>query len=447
MATDRITLSGFNGIDFKQIVDVVMQQESRPLTALQQQEQTHKDKDAAYVNLGGQISKLQSAAATLAAPSAFSNVAVSSSDTSVIAVSTASASISGHYTVEITQLAKAQVTASTNGYSSNSDVVADSGAISFTVDGETTAAINITASTTLAGLRNAINAQNSGVVASIVNTGTTNKLVITSRQTGESHGFVINSTLAKAEGTVLTFANGQNTTTGNTQNAQDALLTVNGLSITSESNTISAVVPEITFKALKIGSADIDAVPDYKPLKDSVKSLIDAFNNLKRYYDQQQGSSGSLANDLVMRQVYSEVRRILLGSNQNGGSFHYLAEAGVEFTSTGELKLNESNFDSAVNSNLGNLQSLFIGTGDDDGVLVTLKARLTSLDSSTGAIKTARDSLKRIIAKDDDRISAMQLRLELRREALVKMYAAADEAIARMNQSTTAIQSISAGLY
>jgi flagellar capping protein FliD len=148
-----------------------------------------------------------------------------------------------------------------------------------------------------------------------------------------------------------------------------------------------------------------------------------------------------------MRQVYSEVRRNLLGSNVNGGSLHYLAEAGVEFTSTGELKLNESNFDSVVNSNLGNLQSLFIGTGDDGGVFATLKARLTSLDSSTGAIKTARDSLKLTIAKDDDRISAMQLRLDLRREALAKMYAAADEAIARMNQATTAIQSISASLF
>jgi len=447
MATDRITLSGFNGIDFKQIVDVIMQQESRPLTALQQQEKTHKDKDAAYVNLGTQIGKLQSAVATLVAPSAFSNVAVSSSDASVVAVSTASASISGHYAIEITQLAKAQVTASTNGYASSAAIAADSGAISFTIDGETTEAINITDSTTLAELRNAINAQNSGVVASIVNTGTTNKLVITSRQTGASHGFVINSTLANTEGDVLTFANGQNATTGNSQNAQDALLTVNGLSITSESNTISSVVPEITFKAVKIGSADIDAVPNYQPLKDAVKSLIDAFNGLKHYYDQQQGSSGSLTNDLIMRQVYSEVRKNLLSSNQNGGSFHYLAEAGIEFTTTGELKLNESNFDSAVNSNLGNLQSLFSGTGDDDGVLEALKARLTSLDSSAGAIKTARDSLKRVIANDDDRISAMQLRLDLRREALVKMYAAADEAIARMNQATTAIQSISAGLY
>lgn len=447
MATDPITLSGFNGIDFKQIIEVVMQQESRPLTALQQQEQADKDKDTAYVNLGAQISKLQSAVATLNAPSGFNNVAVSSSDTSVISVSTASASISGHYAVDVTQLAKAQVTASTNGYSSASDVAADGGAISFTIDGETTEALNITASTTLAELRNAINAQNSGVVASIVNTGTTSKLVISSRQTGESHGFVINSTLVKDEGTVLTFANGQNTTTGNSQNAQDALLTVNGLSITSESNTISSVVPEITFRALKVGEAEIEAVPDYTPLKDSVKSLIDAFNGLKRYYDQQQGSSGSLTNDIVMRQVFSEVRKTLLGSTENGGTLHYLAEAGVEFTSSGELKLNESNFDSAVNSNLGNLQALFIGADDNEGVFATLKARLTSLDSSTGALKSARDSLKVTIAKDDDRISAMQLRLDLRREALSKMYAAADEAIARMNQATTAIQSISTSLY
>jgi flagellar hook-associated protein 2 len=243
MATDRITFSGFNGIDFNQIIEVIMQQESRPLTALQQKKQADENKDAAYVDLGTQIGKIQSTVASLVAPSAFTNVAVSSSDTSVLSVSTGSASIAGSYAIEIAQLAKAQVTASTNGYSSASDVVADSGAISFTIDGETTTAITITAGTTLAQLRNAVNAQQSGVVASIVNTGTANKLVISSRETGESHGFVINSTLANSAGAVLAFANGQNTTTGNSQNAQNALFTMNGLSNSSESNTVSAAVP------------------------------------------------------------------------------------------------------------------------------------------------------------------------------------------------------------
>src|SRR5262249_34642269 len=149
-----ISFSGFNGIDFSKIIDAIMQQESQPLTILQQRQADDQSKDSAFVQLGGYVSGLQDSATDLSSAEAFSTVAASSSDPTVLTVSPGVATPTGHYSVEVTDLAKSQVTASVNGYAAASDVVADGGSISFTMGGTTTEAIEITAATTLNDLKN-----------------------------------------------------------------------------------------------------------------------------------------------------------------------------------------------------------------------------------------------------------------------------------------------------
>src|SRR2546422_184009 len=203
-----VTLSGFNGIDFNTIITAIMQSESRPLQALQNQQAAVQNKDTAFISLGGIVNGLQSPVTSLTSATAFTDVTATSSDTSVATVSLGTGGISGQYDVTIDQVAKSQVTKSTNGYSATSDTAADSGSISFTINGVTTTAINITSATTLDSLKQKINDQNSGVIASIVNDGTNYKLVISSRNTGTANGFTINNSLTNSGGAAVAFAAG-----------------------------------------------------------------------------------------------------------------------------------------------------------------------------------------------------------------------------------------------
>src|SRR5438132_3249748 len=107
-----ITLSGVNGIDFNTILNAVMQSESQPLTALQNQQQQVQNKDAAFVSLGGIVSALETPVSSLTSSTAFTNVSAASSDTSIATVSLGDGGISGQYTVSIDHLAKGQVTKS-----------------------------------------------------------------------------------------------------------------------------------------------------------------------------------------------------------------------------------------------------------------------------------------------------------------------------------------------
>src|SRR6266853_2119488 len=167
-----ISFSGFNGVDFGSIVDAIITAESVPLNMLKQQQDDIKNKDSALLSLSGGISTMEAQATALTSGALFTN-ATAGSD-----------AVSGEYSLHVTKLAKSQVTASTTGYPATDTIVADGGSLSFTIGSVTTTAINITAGTSLLDLRNAINAQNSGVVASIVNTGLAKKLVISSRTTG-----------------------------------------------------------------------------------------------------------------------------------------------------------------------------------------------------------------------------------------------------------------------
>ena len=448
MATSGISFSGFNGFDFSKIIEASIEQESLPLKTLKTQQQGLKDKDTALVDLGTLIGKLQASASKLVVSSAFDGVSVASSDETVVKTALGTGALAGHFDVDVTTLAKAQVTTSTNGYANTTDTAADGGSISFTINGNTTTAINITAATTLSELKDLINDQDSAVVASIVNDGTNNRLVISSRDTGSANGFVINNSLTNGAGSVVAFAAGQSTTTGNTQNSSNAAFTVNGLPITSSSNTVTTAIPGVSLTLVKDGIASEDVITDHTEMKDTIKSFVADYNKLREFYTKQSGMNAvtgnrmPLANDSSMRQALSDIRATLTGSNSNGGRYSYLSEIGIEVGQTGELKFVETTFNSAIGSYENDVKKLFQASSSTDGIFETMKARLENLDSTSGMIKTSRNNLDITLKGYTDRITAQEMRLEVRRMELARLYAAADQAISQLNTMSSALQSM-----
>jgi flagellar hook-associated protein 2 len=444
MATSGITLSGFNGIDFSKILDAVMQYESLPLLAMQDDQKKVQNKDSAFVSLDGILSALQTPVSSLADSGGFSNVAATSSDPTTATVLAGSSAPVGEYSVSITQLAKAQVTKSASGYSAITDIAATGGTISFTINGTTTEDIAVTADTSLQDLADLINKQGSGVRASLVNDGTNFKLVLTSRQTGVTNGFTVNNNLTNSGGTAVAFEAGQSPTSGNAQNGQNALLNVNGIDIESALNKVTDAVPGATITLLKAGSVSINVTTDLSSIKDKLKEIVNQYNKLRQFNSQQ--VKGALGNDPVLREVLNDIKTVLLAANSNSGQYKYLAEIGLELTSSGDLKLDESKLDAALATNAADVQKLFEGESGADGVFDTLTTTLKNLDGTAGLIKTTRDSIRTTLDKFEDRIENQQRLLEIRRQALMKLYAAADEAISRLNQMSSSLSNLQRSL-
>src|SRR5439155_12517335 len=96
------------------------------------------------------------------------------------------------------------------------------------------------------------------------------------------------------------------------------------------------------------------------------------------------------------------------------------------------LKLDETKLNAAISSYSPDLQKLFQGTDSVDGVLENMKNILSNLDGTDGLIKTTRSSIDTSLKSMRDRIAAQQLRLDIRRQELVKTYSAADQAMSQL---------------
>jgi len=289
-------------------------------------------------------------------------------------------------------------------------------------------------------LRQQINDQHSGVIASIVNDGTNYKLVISGRETGEANGFTINNSLTNTGGSAVSFAVGQGPTSGNAQAAQNAQFTVNGIDIESASNTVTDAIPGSTITLLRADDVVVDATSDYSAIKDNIKSIVTQYNKLRDFYTQQ--SKGALGADPVLREVLNDIKQVFIGSTSNSGRYAQLSEVGIELSSDGTLSLDEETFDSAIKGYPADVQKLFQGDTGTSGAFNSLKSVLSNLDGTAGLIKTTRDSIKTTLDRYADRVERQQNMLEIRRQELMKQYAAADEAMSRLSKLTDTISNL-----
>src|SRR5688572_4214267 len=111
-----ITFSGFNQIDFNQILNAVMAQERAPLTRLETQ-------NSAFATLAGKLATFESAIDALKADDSLAFLSATSSDAGV-GVSATTGTVTGTYDIIVSELARAQVTTANTSYAALTDVVA-----------------------------------------------------------------------------------------------------------------------------------------------------------------------------------------------------------------------------------------------------------------------------------------------------------------------------------
>jgi flagellar hook-associated protein 2 len=433
-----ITFSGFNNIDFNSVLNALMAQASQPLTDLQNRQTDLKSQASNFDALNSRITSLSSAADALGTLSAVSTVAAQSNDAS-LTVTAASSAHTGHYDVVVTDIARAQVTASTSvSPDATSTAVATGGTL--TIGGVDVA---VTGAVTLQQLADAINATDGiGVSASAVRTGTNAyKLVLTSLDSGAEHAFSVTNGLTGGSG--VTFGG------ANAVDASDASILINNVAATSSSNTFTDIVPGLTLTVTKKDAAktiSVDVTPDTTALSAKVNSFISAYNSLITYIDSQRaaantGDTGSIGRDPLLRQLRTSLRDQVIGAH-GSGVFTRLTEVGVEFTRDGTLSLDQTKFDAAVAANGDQVRQLFAGT---DGAFGAVGSLLDSYSQTNGVIPNVKDRLTQQASAMDAQIAALQDRLAQQRLALQQEFTQADLAISQLKDQSSSLASIGSG--
>jgi len=164
-------------------------------------------------------------------------------------------------------------------------------------------------------------------------------------------------------------------------------------------------------------------------------------------------SKGSLAvsigRDPVMRALRNELRSALNTAYPTGASSSYLSQAGIEFTQTGTLQLNQSVFNDAVTNGTVDLSTLFTGgtnAAGGTGAFGAINDLLTSYTQGNGTLSNVQDQLNSQVTRLTGQIDAMQARLDIQRASLQAEFTAADTAMAQMQSQSGSLANLGSSL-
>jgi flagellar hook-associated protein 2 len=164
-----------------------------------------------------------------------------------------------------------------------------SGSISIQVGSGTAQVVAVPgADQTLTGLMNAINGTAGiGATASIVtNSDGTSSLALASQTAGGAGSLTVNSSISDS----VTALNYNTAVAGS-----NASLTVDGLNLTSASNTVSNLIPGVTFQLLSSSSTPIQVVigNDNTDVESTVNQFVSDYNSLISAVNTQEGNTSS----------------------------------------------------------------------------------------------------------------------------------------------------------
>jgi flagellar hook-associated protein 2 len=441
-----ITLSGFNNIDFQAIVDILIKSEREPINRLETQKKNEQNRLSAYTSLSTNLSSLQSAFAALQASSAFGSLQASSSDTEILTASATASASKGSFTINVTSLARPQTTSSAAGqFSDINATILDGGTLSLTQNGTTTS-IDLTGVSTLAQLRDAINAQQLGVKASIINDGSTSgnppkpfRLVLTSAVSGVASVFTVDDQTSLNSGTPGAVLNLSTNASGV---AQDTVFTYNGITIRSASTTVTDAVPGLNLKLLKTGSSIVTVTDDDSVLKDKIKAVVTAFNSFNDFAQGQfklatDGSSRPpLASDPLLRGINRQLRDFFTSNQTNSGGIRNLTELGVRLTQSGKLEIDDAVLDNALANSRTDVQAFL---ADTSGFAAKVSNFAQSYTQSGGSIDSVENRIQTTIDSYSNRIQSLETQLVFREQTLNQQFAAADRAISQLNSQGNAL--------
>ncbi|MGE5523031.1 MAG: flagellar filament capping protein FliD [Rhodospirillaceae bacterium] len=393
-----------SGLDINGIVTQLMNVEKQSVTKLDTKEATLQARISAYGSLKSALASFQSAASALAGSAKFTSSKATVTDTTVLSAGGGASAVPGSYSVEVTALAQAHKIKST-AFAGTAATVGtgtltiafgtyDSIGNTFTVNPDKPAtSITIDSSkSSLAGIRDTINAANAGVTASIVNDGTGNRLVLSSNATGAANSIKVTVT---ADGDANntdnaglsqlaydpTAATGSGKNMTQTVAAVNAAVVIDGMTVSKASNTIDDAIEGVTLNLVKTNVDEpvtLTIARDTAGARAGIETFVKAYNDLNKTitdlskYDAANKRASVLTGDATLRTVQSRLRAVLSAPlDSAGGGYTRLSEIGVTFQKDGTLALDTGKLDAALKDTTKDVSTLFAAVGKPTDSLLT----------------------------------------------------------------------------
>ena len=289
--------------------------------------------------------------------------------------------------------------------------VATNGSAVFTYNGTTyTQAFDTSDVVTLTALTAQITAADSSVTAA---NGTSGTVFTITRNVGSDTQMTKGTIGGTSNGSAALTISTADTTNGSDgnkiQSAQNASVSVNGLSVSSASNQLNGVIPGVKLDLMATTSSAVvlSVGRDTSVAQAAITNLVDVYNTFEGVIKGLSGSAtatedeGSLKEDAAVRAIRTKVRAFLTASSSTpGASKGSMADIGVSLQRDGLFKVNQVTLGSALTNYYADITQMFSANTDDQsafgtasrGIAGDLVNQISSYLASDGVIKLRETS-------------------------------------------------------
>ncbi|SMF27005.1 flagellar hook-associated protein 2 [Paenibacillus barengoltzii] len=449
-----------SGFDSASYIDAIMAQEKLPLNRLETKKQITTAYQNVFKSLNTKLATLKDAAIALSDLGSFQMSKASTSDSTKLSATAESAAIAGEYSVVINNLAQKHVLASAS-YKESDPFDATALPTSLNINGKE---VNITglnlAGKTMGEALSAIAAEINktegvNVQASVIQTSSgMRSLVLTAKEYGTENSIVVkDSDDTKDWGFTQT------------QAALDAELVVNGLVITSSSNSVKDAIPGVTLTLSNTGAATVKVEQDADAITSKVEAFVKAYNDIINTIKDNtpkstKNSDGSLSLTLQgdpmlrsLRNQLGDLMNTLFGDadDPKTAGFRLLSDIGLEVDKgvtsaslmTGTITFDKELFKEKMLQNPEEVERMFSSTATKDsdgnttgidGIGVLFKKVMQEwTDSVDGIITSKIKGYDSEISYLNEQIQNMSDRLDIKEASLKKKFVNLEVVMSQLN--------------
>ena len=452
-----------SGLDVNSIVTQLVAIEKKPLTTLALKATNIQNQISSFAQVQSQFSALADVATRIADPATWGARKATSSYSGAATITATGTASATTFSLDVDQLAQQQSVSSAPlavGTKPGAGTLTlelgtwAAGGTSFnpaaavTVPPTVLPTVEVTDADTLASIATKINAANAGVTASVFNDGTNERLLLNSKSTGAAAGFRVTASTPALKGLVFDPETGSAGTTAvnPVQYAQDAKARINGLAVTSPTNTLTNNLPGVTISLLATTTTGyVDSThtgtsapltmriaEDVTPAVKNVNDFVTAYNTLNKTlsdltkYDPATKTAGLFQGDSAVVGLQN-VLRSMLASTSLGATSQRLSDVGLQRQLDGSLTINTDKLSVAANNGTS-LQQLFTNNNGNpltNGFALKFKALGQGVLGTGGSVSNESAALQKVLkantaaqTKVTDAATLFETRLRARYSAL-----------------------------
>ncbi|MBC7661474.1 MAG: flagellar filament capping protein FliD [Chitinophagaceae bacterium] len=406
------------------VVSDLIEVEKMPIQSAQgRKDKIVKERDE-FKKLQDLVGTLETSLGKLKTSTDFKRLKAESTHPDILDASIVGPTIPGNYEFEVRGMSRAQKELA-YGFPDKDETPVGFGYMRIEREGQDDMEVTIEPGAKLQDVATAINAQEGGVKAMVINTKykpDPYRLMVLSEKSGEEAKIKIDE-----DTTFLEFkeqVRGRNL---------DVLF--EDVPVTDEGNELKELVGGVVFNAKKAEPGtrvNVNITHDIDGTVENIKGFITGYNAVAKFVntefqvDPQTQKAGILASDGTIKAVIRTLQGVLQKNSGDKGKFQSLADIGITTNpKSGELVMDDTKVKKALTDDYDSVANLFVRTEKSSGIAGGMADSIKGLkDAGNGMIKSRAKSLETLIKGQDEQITRKQAEFAHKEESIKRRFTA-----------------------